>query len=119
MEYKMSHDDIAVMIRSRQISRQTGLSPAADIKTICEYAGISRKTGYQWTDSFFGDSEEKTRSLERENEILKAENKRLEKELVDVRFENEGRRLAWEVHKVDELITGKKNSTHNLKRRKQ
>jgi hypothetical protein len=26
----------------------------------------------------------------------------------DVRFENEGRKLAWKIHKVDELLAEKK-----------
>lgn len=119
MEQNLSREDVAVMIRARQISRQVGLPPDADIKTICEQAGISRKTGYQWAEEAVIDSENTIRQLKEENERLKAENKKLGKELSDVKFENEGRRISWELHKVDELLAGKKNNSIRIKRKKQ
>jgi len=117
MSEKLSREDVAVLIRARQLSRQLGVAPDADIKTICEHAGISRKTGYQWADNFSGGSDSK-QQLERELEQLKAEKESLEKKLKDVRFENEGRKLAWEIHQVDELLAAKKNSTAQRKNKK-
>lgn len=113
----LNRDDVAMMIIARQISRDIGLSPDADIKTICERAGISRKTGYQWAGKF-RDSEMKEHELERELAQLKSDKERLENELNDLRFENEGRKLAWEIHKVDELLGVKKNITLNRKSKK-
>jgi len=40
-----------MLIKSRQVLRARGLKLDADVKTICEAAGISRKTGYKWADS--------------------------------------------------------------------
>ena len=36
------------MIRARRLLKEKGLSPDTDIKSLCEEAGVSRKTGYQW-----------------------------------------------------------------------
>ncbi len=118
MDDKLTREQIAVMIRARQISRQIGLASNADIKTICEHANISRKTGYQWAEKFSSDSDNDQRQSVRQLEQLKAEHEKLEKELKDVRFENEGRKLAWEIHKVDEYLDVKKNSTVSRKRKK-
>ncbi len=118
MEDKLTREEVAVLIRSRQISRKIGLAPDADIKKICEYADISRKTGYEWTEKFSGCSGDE-RQLSLELEQLRAEHEKLEKEFDDVRFENEGRKLAWEIHKVDEYLAGKKNITLSRKRKKQ
>jgi len=118
MEDKLTREEVAVLIRSRQISREIGLTPDANIKKICEHAGISRKTGYQWTEKFSGCSDGE-RQLSLELEQLKSEHEKLEKEFDGVRFENEGRKLAWEIHNVDEYIAGKKNTTLSRKRKKQ
>ena len=36
----------------------------------------------------------------------------------DAHFENEGRKIAWEIHDVDELIAAKKNTTKSRKKGK-
>jgi transposase-like protein len=118
MDEKLNRDDLAVMIRARQVAKKIGLAPDADIKTICEHAGISRKTGYQWTQKFFECSDIDERQSTLELEQLKTENETLKKQLDDVRFENEGRKTAWEIHNVDELLAGKKNTTSKRKRKK-
>lgn len=116
MDDKLTRNDLAMMIRARQVLKQTGLAPDADIKTICEYAEISRKTGYQWANNFCDSGDKEL--LEGELEKLKAENERLKKELDDVRFENEGRKLAWEIHEVDEFLAQKKKRSKRRKRKK-
>jgi transposase len=118
MDDKLSREEVAVLIRSRQIAKKIGLGPEADVKTICEQAGISRKTGYQWTEKFSGCSSSNEDQLERRLKQLEAEHEALKQELDDVRFENEGRKLAWEIHKVDELLAAKKNTTISRKRKK-
>ncbi len=105
---EFDREDVAMMIIARQIARKSGLSADADIKTICEHAGVSRKTGYQWADKF-RDSDKKEQQMELELAKVKAEKEKLEKELNDLRFENEGRKLAWEIHDVDELLKKKNN----------
>ena len=47
--------------------------------------------------------------LRREYNQLKAEHEKLKKDYSDVRFENEGRKVAWEIHEVDKLLAEKKS----------
>jgi len=42
----------------------------------------------------------------------------LEKSYDDLRFENEGRKIAWRIHGVDEFIAGKKNTSNSRKKQK-
>ena len=116
MDDQLNREELAVLIRGRQISRLIGLAPDADIKTICEHAGISRKTGYQWVGQYGSGGKEQ--QLEDEIAQLKADNEKLIKELDEVRFENEGRKLAWEIHNADELLKEKKSNTIRSKSKK-
>jgi hypothetical protein len=112
MEVHMPDDviseEVAIMIRARQLLRKKGLSTDADVTTICEHAGISRKTGYQWAGKFVGNSESDEERLRQELETLKKEHKELKEAFNEVRFENEGRKIAWDIHDVDKLIAEKK-----------
>lgn len=101
-------EEVAVMIRARQLLRKKGLRPDADVTTICEHAGISRKTGYQWAGKFAGNSESDEERLRQEFEALKKEHEELKEAFNEVRFENEGRKIAWDIHDVDKLIAQKK-----------
>jgi hypothetical protein len=47
MSQKLSPEEVAVVIKAKKILKAQGLSPDTDVKTICQSAGISRKTGYQ------------------------------------------------------------------------
>jgi len=49
---------------------------------------------------------------------LREEHEKLKQLFDDVRFENEGRKLAWKIHKVDELLAEKKSSAKSRKKRK-
>lgn len=93
-----------------------------DAKSICEVAGISRKTGYQWAGKSrrggTAKQNEVEHSLRLEIEHLKAEHAELEKRYDDIRFENEGRKIAWRIHGVDEFIAGKKNTSNSRKKQK-
>jgi hypothetical protein len=46
--------------------------------------------------------------MRQELERLREEHEKLKQLFDDVRFENEGRKLAWKIHKVDELLAEKK-----------
>jgi hypothetical protein len=35
-----------------------------------------------------------------------------------VRFENEGRKIAWEIHEIDKLLTEKKSTMNRVKNKK-
>ena len=118
MSDKLSADEVATLIRARQLLKQKGLSADADIKTICQYAGISRKTGYQWADKLGQRQDDALKELQAKYARLKVEHEELEKRYDDARFENEGRKIAWEIHHIDELIAAKKNAAQSRKKGK-
>ena len=118
MSTNLSPEEVAAVIRARQLLREKGLPVDADVKTVCEFAGISRKTGYQWTKQYSNASEQAHDRLFQEHERLKAEHEALKKRFEDVDFENEGRKLAWEIHSVDQMLAEKKSTTALRKNKK-
>ena len=112
-----SPQEVALLIRARKILKQKGLPKDADVKTICETAGVSRKTGYQWENGLKF-SDDQTDSLTEELSELKSEREQLKERCRRLEIENEGHRLAWEIHGVDELLAAKKNIIHKAKKKK-
>ena len=110
MSDKLSREEVAIMIRARQISRDKSLDPNADVKAICQQVDISRKTGYQWAKKYGGMSEGKEAALSEQLNQLKMKYEAIKKSYDDLRFENEGRKLAWEIHGVDQFLASKKNT---------
>ncbi|MBU1487474.1 hypothetical protein KKH56_05445 [bacterium] len=117
MNEDLSPDEVAILIRGRKILNAKGLSKDADVKKICEEAGISRKTGYQWATKLEQKRESEVDDLQERFNRLQAEHGELKKRYDDVRFENEGRKLAWKIHGVDELLASKKNTTKARRKR--
>ena len=120
MNENLSQEEVGILIRGKKILRAKGLPIEADVKSICEAAGVSRKTGYQWAGKLESADRqnEVEHSLRQEIERLKAEHAELEKRYDDIRFENEGRKIAWRIHGVDEFIAGKKNTANSRKKQK-
>lgn len=113
---QLEREEVALLIKARQLLRAKGLSKDADIKRICESAGVSRKTGYQWAKDLQingGDP-----GPEEDLARLKADYEDLKKRFKQVDFENEGRKLAWEIHEVDKLLAAKKNTIQKPKKKK-
>jgi hypothetical protein len=117
MAVKVTQKEVALLIRARQLLKEKGLSKDSDIKAICEAAGISRKTGYQWASSVKSTNEEEA-ALREELTRLKGEHEDLKRRYERSEWENEARKLAWEIHGVDELIASKKNTTDKQKRKR-
>jgi hypothetical protein len=110
MEKTFSVEEVAILIRARKIVKDKGLPKDIDVSGICDAAGISRKTGYEWENKL-GRSDELVSTLQRELDDLKEKHEALTALYKDVRFENEGRKAAWFIHGVDKLLEGKKNTT--------
>jgi hypothetical protein len=110
MDNKLKADEVALLIRARKLLKEKGLPKDIDVSGICEAAGVSRKTGYEW-ESRLTKTDELVLSLEQENEELKKKHAELAALYKEVRFENEGRKAAWFIHGVDKLIAGKKNTS--------
>ncbi|MBW2195417.1 MAG: hypothetical protein JRF37_07565 [Deltaproteobacteria bacterium] len=120
MNKNLSQDEVGILIRGKKILRAKGLPMDTDVTSICEAAGISRKTGYQWAGKLeSADSQsEEANSLRQENDRLKREYAELKKHCEDLRFENEGRKIAWKIHGIDEFIADKKKVIPSRKKQK-
>ena len=118
MSAKLSPEEVATVIKARKILNAQGLAPNTDVKTICQTAGISRKTGYQWANKLMESSDLKQQALREELEQLRSQHEDLKKRFDDVSFENEGRKLAWEIHEIDKLLAEKKSTMNRAKNKK-
>lgn len=117
MADELTPEEVAILIQARKICNAKGLPRDIDVTTICEQAGISRKTGYQWAGKT-APAPKETDELHRELQQLQEEHDKLKQRFDDVQFENEGRKLAWKIHHVDELLSEKKSSAKSKKKRK-
>jgi len=117
MTDELNPQEVAILIRAQQILKTKGLSKETNVKKICEAARISRKTGYQWANNLNLSDDE--RNTPKDDAVrLKAEYEKLEKRYRFLKIENEGHKLAWEIHGVDELLAAKKNTTPKSKKKK-
>jgi len=114
----LTAEEVAILIRARQIQRERGLPADVSVSGICDAAGISRKTGYEWAEKTIETSLKNQKELEGELDRLKAEREKLKADLDQVNFENEGRKLAWEIHEVDKWVASKKNTLPKKERQK-
>jgi len=116
MTKKLSREEIAILIKAQQISKEKGISSGTTISEICRIGGVSRKTGYKYLNAIDKDEKE-SRLKEKERSKLEEKYTKLEERYDDLRFENEGRKLAWEIHSVDELLAEKKSTSRKIKRK--
>lgn len=110
MTEELSAEEVAILIRARRILRQKGLSADADVSAICKAAGVSRKSGYQWAEKHEKEDQKNKETL-KEYVDLQVKYSELKKEYEWVNFQNEGRKLAWQIHHVDEWLAGKKKAS--------
>ena len=116
MSEQLTPEEVALLIKARKILKEKGLSKDIDVKGICEAAGISRKTGYQWVKK--GGADNKDEAALEEMCRLKAECEELKERLRCSEIENEGHKLAWKIHHVDEWLASKKNSARKGTKKK-
>ena len=107
MADELTPEEVAILIQARMICNTKGLPRDIDVTGICGQAGISRKTGYQWAGKHEPATKE-TEDLRQELQRVQEEHAKLKQHLDDVNFENEGLKLAWKIHHVDELLAEKK-----------
>ncbi len=109
MSMELTKQEVSTVINGRRILREKGLDPNTDVKTFCQEAGISRKTGYQWADEHIvSDLSEKIKSFESTLNIQEEKRAESEKENADLRFKIECQEAAWEIHGIDKLLLKKK-----------
>lgn len=117
MQEELTPEEVALLIQARKILNKKKLPRNIDVSGICEHAGISRKTGYQWADKLEQDKKQ-AEQLQEEHTRLQTAHAKLKNEFEDVSFENRGRKLAWEIHSVDELLEKKGVVTTKQRKRK-
>jgi predicted DNA-binding transcriptional regulator AlpA len=118
MSAKLNPEEVATVIKARKILNAQDLAPDTNVKTICQVAGISRKTGYQWANKSMESSNLEKQMLHEELEQLRSQHEDLKKRFDDVDFENEGRKLAWEIHEIDKMLAEKKSTMNKTKKKK-
>ena len=114
---ELTPEEVALLIRARRLLKEKGLAPDTDVTTLCNHAGVSRKTGYQWEKRLL-EPADVDEQLRRDFEALQAEHEKLKQDFDDLQFENDGRKIAWEIHEVDKWIAAKKNTTRKAKKKK-
>lgn len=110
MKDKLNPEETAAVIRARKILKAKGLPTDLNVKAVCEKAGVSRKTGYQWASKLAEKPTAEEERLREELKALKVEKEELACRYEDVCFENAGRKLAWEIHDVDKLLAAQKKA---------
>jgi hypothetical protein len=63
-------------------------------------------------------SDLKQQAFHEELEQLRSQHEDLKKRFDDVSFENEGRKLAWEIHEIDKMLAEKKSTMNKTKKKK-
>ena len=116
MAQDLSPDDVAILIRAKRIQKEKGIK-ATSVSDICATAGISRKTGYKWAAQHETEQQDKQKALSEELSTLRGSHEELLQNHDDLSFEHEGLKLAWQIHRVDELLA-KKKDTHRKKNKK-
>ena len=115
-----SQEEVGILILGKKILRAKKLPRDAEVKSICAAAGISRKTGYQWAGQLesAAKQQEGESSFRQEFDRLQVEHTELEKRYDEVKFENEGHKISWRIHGIDEFIATKKNTMNSRKKQK-
>lgn len=109
MEHDLSPDDVAILIRAKRIQKEKGIK-AATVSEICSTAGISRKTGYKWAAQHETEQQEKQKVLSEELATLQVSHKELLQNHDELTFQHEGLKLAWKIHRVDEMLASQKKT---------
>ena len=104
---KLTPAEVKVLIKASQIANEKGITKGASVKEICEKAGISRKTGYQWVGAADKSIKENEDAIRKFSD-LEVKHQEISKKYADLSVENKGLHLAMEIHGFDELV--KKNS---------
>jgi len=118
MSQQLTPDEVAAVIQVRKILKQLGFPKDVDITSICQAAGISRKTAYQKANKLMRSSSAGKQADSDEFANLQQEHEELKERFDFLCFENEGRKLAWEIHHIDELLAEKKSNMAKLKNKK-
>jgi transposase len=114
---ELTPEEVAILIKAQMISKGKGIETGSSVTEICDHAGISRKTGYQWVQKYDSNRSE-NEDMAREHTKLMEEHKALLKKYDDLSFMYEGRMLAMEIHGFDKILAEKKITMDATKKKK-
>lgn len=114
MGHDLSSDDVAILIRAKRIQKEKGIE-VTSVSDICSTAGISRKTGYKWAAQHETEQQDKQKALSEELATLQTTHEELLQNHDELHFQHEGLKLAWKIHRVDELLVSSKKNKHRKK----
>ncbi len=117
MEHDLSPDDVAILIRAQRIQKEKGIK-ASNVSAICSTAGISRKTGYKWAAQHEREQQDKQKALTEELATLQSTHEELLQNHDELNFQHEGLKLAWKIHRVDDMLASQKKSKRRKKNKK-
>ena len=105
MKQELTPDEVAILICAKRIQKEKGVK-AATVSDICSTAGISRKTGYKWAAQHEAKQQDQHAALELS--ALQSTHTELLENHEELTFQHEGLKLAWQIHRVDEMLAKKK-----------
>jgi hypothetical protein len=114
----LSREETAILIRARRIQKEKKVPNDASVSSICDIAGVARKTGYKWD----ADLQQKLSGVSSSKEaqpVPETEYEKLKKEMELLKFEHEGLKLAWEIHDVEKILAEKKDTTKRKNKKRQ
>ena len=111
----LSKEETAILIRAKRIQKEKNVPKNASVSSICEIAGIARKTGYKWDE----DLQRKLSDVSTVPSEIETEHEKLKTEMKQLKYENEGLHLAWEIHDVEKILAEKKDITKGNRRKRQ
>ena len=62
---ELTPEEVKLLIKASKIAKAKGIKRGASVKEICEKAGISRKTGYQWVKDADTETKENDAAIEK------------------------------------------------------
>jgi len=114
---ELTPEEVKILIRASKIAKEKGIKKRASVKEICDKAGISRKTGYQWVNEADASKKANDAAIE-ELDLLKGEHEKLLKENKDLKIYNEGLHVRMEIHGFNDLLKKKGILVKDKKRKR-
>lgn len=113
---ELTPEEVKLLIKASKIAKAKGITRGASVKEICEKAGISRKTGYQWANDADTSTKDNDAAIEK-LAYLRIEHQKMLSKHKEALIENEGLHLAIEIHGLEDALKKKGISIKNKKRK--
>lgn len=103
---ELTPEEVKILIKASKIAREKGITKGASVKEICDKAGISRKTGYQWVNEEDASQKAHDGAIGELN-AFKRDHEKLLRKYKDLQVLNEGLNVRMEIHGFNDLLKKK------------